>query len=165
MKFPTSRILDWCFMTPTALKPTIMPTFFSLPLRGISLVVLSLAFAACSGTNRLVATIDRPNKLRIERAEIEAFSRVHYGLEISVVRMKIVKTENAYYLLAGTENGITYAFELESRHRKSYLSPSRMLHACSDPELSLGTFLQKDGHIKGCRNAVHTLVPPVLRPD
>ncbi|MBK9016910.1 MAG: hypothetical protein IPM82_24200 [Saprospiraceae bacterium] len=69
-----------------------------------------------------------------------------------------MKSELAYYLLATETNGTRiFAFELELKGRKLYLNKKLPVQTCSEGELSLDTFLQDEGKIKGCRMGSHAI--------
>ncbi|MEY3053146.1 MAG: hypothetical protein RLY31_2931 [Bacteroidota bacterium] len=141
-----------------------MPPKFSSVLFRAAFLLLLLGQPGCIPQNNgLVALTGRPNSLRLSQDAVESFLLAHYARETNVRRLKMVRTENAYYLLAEVEAEGCYALELVTKGRRCYLSSDRNIHTCMDPDLSLGTFLQKDGYIRGCRNARHTMLPPVPR--
>jgi hypothetical protein len=104
------------------------------------------------------ASTKRPTHVLVSVADLNAFYRNFQSEGASFKAMKIVKSELAYYLLASEQNGTTiYAFELELKGKKLYLNKLLPVQSCSEGELSLDTFLQEDGKIKGCRMGNHTI--------
>lgn len=102
-----------------------------------------------------VAKANRPNWLKITSADLNNFYK-NFDSETTFGSMKIVKSELAYYLIAKEIGGDkVFAFELEQKKNKLFLNRYFPVQSCEPGELTLDTFLQKDGKIKGCRTAKH----------
>ncbi len=103
------------------------------------------------------ATTVRPTHVLATPHKLHNFYK-NYHDDVVFVNTKIVKSELAYYLLATEANGTQiFAFELEQKRKKLYLNRKLPVQTCSEGELSLDTFLQEDGKIKGCRMGAHTI--------
>lgn len=105
-----------------------------------------------------VATTARPTWVLVETAQLDKFCQ-QFGSGTSFEKMKIVKAELAYYLLASEKStGKIYAFELEQKGKRLYVNRLYPIQACSEGGLTLDAFLQKDGKIQGCRMGEHEKV-------
>ena len=103
------------------------------------------------------ATTVRPTHVLATPHKLHNFYR-NYHDEAIFVNTKIVKSELSYYLLATEANGTRFfLFELEQNGKKLFLNRKLPVQTCSEGELSLDTFLQEDGKIKGCRMGAHTI--------
>ncbi|MBI5914095.1 MAG: hypothetical protein HY842_01865 [Bacteroidetes bacterium] len=101
------------------------------------------------------AKITRPTFVLVSSGKLNKFA----DGEADFSKMKIVKSELAYYLLASEQNGKRiFAFELEQKGRRLFLNQKLPVQSCSEGELSLDTFLQEDGKITGCRMGNHTII-------
>ncbi|MCF8244542.1 MAG: hypothetical protein K9J37_08270 [Saprospiraceae bacterium] len=103
------------------------------------------------------ATTVRPTHVLATPHKLHNFYK-NYHDEAVFENTKIVKSELAYYLLATEKNGPRiFAFELEQKRKKLFLNRKLPVQTCSEGTLSLDTFLQEDGKIKGCRMGGHTI--------
>ena len=104
-----------------------------------------------------VAKANRPNWLKVNVEDLDRFYK-NFEDGTSFANMKIVKSELAYYLIAKENGGDrVFAFELEQKKNKLFLNRYFPVQSCEPGELTLDTFLQKDGKITGCRTAKHHL--------
>lgn len=104
------------------------------------------------------STISRPTYVLVSSEKLGDFYR-NFKEEASFGNTKIVKSELAYYLLATEKNGNRiFAFELEQKGKKLYLNKKLPVQICSQGDLSLDTFLQEDGKIKGCKMGAHKIM-------
>ncbi|MBI1227391.1 MAG: hypothetical protein GC192_19320 [Bacteroidetes bacterium] len=103
------------------------------------------------------ATTVQPTHVLVSAQKLHDFYK-NYHDEANFKNTKIVKSELSYYLLATESNGTRiFAFELETKGKKLYLNKELPVQTCSQGELSLDTFLQEDGKIKGCRMGSHEI--------
>jgi len=103
------------------------------------------------------ATTVQPTHVLVTAEKLGAFYK-NFHDTANFKNTKIVKSELAYYLLATESNGTrVFAFELEMKGKKLYLNKVLPVQTCSDGILSLDTFLQEDGKIKGCRMGSHAI--------
>ncbi len=104
-----------------------------------------------------VAKANRPNWLQLKTTDLDRFYQ-NFGGGTTFSNMKIVKSELAYYLIAKENGGEkVFAFELEQKKNKLFLNRYFPVQSCEPGELTLDTFLQKDGKITGCRTAKHNI--------
>lgn len=104
-----------------------------------------------------VAKTHRPNWLSVKKSDLEKFYK-NYGEEVTFVNLKVVKSELSYYLLASEQDGPRiFAFELEQKGKRLFLNKLYSVQTCDQGDLSLDTFLQKEGKIQACRNGKHTV--------
>lgn len=105
-----------------------------------------------------VANVKRPNDLKVSSSQLSDFYNALFSEEIEFQRLKLVKSELAYYLLADcSNNGSIYAFELKQKGKKVCLDPYSTVQSCSEGELSLKTFLEIDGKLSGCKLGAHKI--------
>lgn len=141
-------------------KPLAMP-FFSPKWLLLLAVVAAPALLQAQQGKRLpkpvvVAKVHRPNDLRVRPYEVELFYNALFDEEISFSKLKLAKTDEAYYLLAEKADGTgIYAFELDRRGKRVCLEPLLPVHICEQGDLSIRTFLEIDGKIGGCRQGPH----------
>jgi hypothetical protein len=103
-----------------------------------------------------VAKINRPNWIVTNSSKVTRFYK-NYGEDVAFDRLKLVKSELAYYLIATELNGQRiFAFELEQKRKRLFLNKKFLVQTCSEGELSLDTFLQENGKITGCRIGNHS---------
>jgi len=104
-----------------------------------------------------VAKSNRPNWLKIQSPTLKKFYK-NFGEDIDFGNMKLVKSELAFYLIADERNGNRiFAFELEQKGKRLFLNKFFPAQTCSEGELLLNSFLQKDGKIQGCRKGSHVV--------
>jgi hypothetical protein len=100
-----------------------------------------------------VATTDRPNRLLLKLEKLGKFS-MNFGDRLQFSDMKVVKTALAFYLLAEEQDSqCIFAFELEQKKRRLFLTNKLVVQFCKEGELSLQTFLQVGGKIDGCKKS------------
>lgn len=103
-----------------------------------------------------VAKVHRPNALKVKPKQVAQFYQRLFDEEISLSKLKLAKTDEAYYLLAEQAGGpLILAFELQQRGKRVCLEPHLPVHICEQGELSIRTFLEIDGKIGGCRKGPH----------
>ena len=103
-----------------------------------------------------VANEKRPNNLKVSPEELSEFYESLFGEEIKFNKLKLVKSELAYYLLADCKNDPRiFAFELKQRGKKLCLNPLLPVQTCNQGELRLRTFLEIDGKLNGCKLGEH----------
>ena len=104
-----------------------------------------------------VAKSHRPNWLLIKNTGLKKFYK-NFGEDVAFGNMKLVKSELSYYLIADEQNGKRiFAFELKQKGKRLFLNKFYPVQTCDQGDLSLDTFLQKDGKIQGCRKGKHTI--------
>lgn len=100
-----------------------------------------------------VASVDRPNRLLLKLEKLGKFS-ANFGDRLQFSDMKVVKTELAFYLLAAEKDSSRiFAFELEQKRKRLFLSKRLPVLFCEEGELSLQTFLQVGGKINSCKKS------------
>ncbi len=103
-----------------------------------------------------VANEKRPNNLKVSPEELSEFYESLFGEDINFNKLKLVKSELAYYLLADCKNDPRiFAFELKQRGKKLCLDPLLPVQTCNQGELRLRTFLEIDGKLNGCKLGEH----------
>jgi hypothetical protein len=103
------------------------------------------------------ATTVRPTYVKVAPHKLQTFFKKIHGTA-AFANMRIVKSELAYYLIASETGGSRiFAFELEQKRKKLYLNSTLPVLICEGGELSLDTFLQEDGKIRGCRMGPHVI--------
>ncbi|TAK36971.1 MAG: hypothetical protein EPO28_12775 [Saprospiraceae bacterium] len=104
-----------------------------------------------------VAKTNRPTVLLISTGELSRFHR-NFRDSRTFRKMKLVKTELAYYLIAADANGPEiFAFELKQKGKRLCLDRYLPVQSCNTGELALDTFLESDGKIDGCRLGIHRI--------
>jgi hypothetical protein len=104
-----------------------------------------------------VAKTNRPTALLITTGELAKFHR-NFDDGQTFQKMKLVKTELAYYLIASDANGPDiFAFELKQKGKRLCLDKYLPVQSCNTGELTLDTFIEVDGKIEGCRLGIHTI--------
>ena len=126
-------------------------------------LAILLAFQATAQAQKIpkcvkVAKYNRPNWLSVKPSALARFHR-NYGEQAVFTNMKLVKSELAYYLIAEEQGGPRiFAFELEQKGKRLFLNRDYPVHTCDQGDLVLGTFLQMDGKIQGCRKGTHRIM-------
>ena len=122
-----------------------------------SLIFIGQSLAQKSNICVKAATTVRPTHVLVTPHKLQAFYK-NFHEEVVFKNTKIVKSELAYYLLATEASGKrVFAFELELKGKKLYLNSSLPVQTCSEGVISLDTFIQEDGKIKGCKLGSHTI--------
>lgn len=104
-----------------------------------------------------VAKTNRPATLLLSTGDLTRFYQ-NFGETMTFRKMKLVKTELAYYLIAADANGPEiFAFELKHKGKKLCLDIYLPVQSCNTGKLTLDTFLESDGKIAGCRLGSHRI--------
>jgi hypothetical protein len=137
------------------MKPIFIKSF--LLAGGLSFFFLGESFAQKIPDCVKVAKSHRPNWLLISSAKLNNFYRNFSG-QATFGNMKIVKTDQAYYLLGQEQTSKhIFAFELTQKGKRLFLDRKNIVHSCDQGDLSLDTFLHQEGKITGCKLGNHTI--------
>ncbi len=105
-----------------------------------------------------VANVKRPNDLKVTIGELNEFYESLFSEEVNFQNIKLVKAELAYYLLADCAvDSRIFAFELKQKGKRLCLNPLLPVQTCDRGELRLGTFLEIDGKLSGCKLGIHKI--------
>ena len=106
-----------------------------------------------------VTTSKRPTQLQITSDQLNQFCKYNQIETIKFGKMKIVIVDETYYLITDELNkNEIWAFELEQNGKKLYLNKELPIHSCSEGNLFLSSYLQKEGKLIGCKYGNHKLV-------
>ncbi len=104
-----------------------------------------------------VAKTNRPTALFLNTTDLTKFYQ-NFGEPTTFRKMKLAKTELAYYLIASEAEGPRiFAFELEQKGKRLCLNKFFPVQSCSTGELTLDTFIETNGKIAGCRLGSHKI--------
>jgi hypothetical protein len=104
-----------------------------------------------------VAKTNRPTTLLLSTGDLTKFYQ-NFGESTTFLKMKLVKTELAYYLIAADANGPNiFAFELKQKGKRLCLDKFLPVQSCETGGLTLDTFIEGAGKIIGCRLGNHRI--------